>query len=487
MSEKPVPVNRAPFSAWAITGLGALLTYIVYSPGLMPPDAQDQLRQAQTGHFVDWHPPVMAWIWSQINTIIPGPEGFFLLLIILYWAGFFLLLRYVSHTTVFRYCIMIILPFSPFLFNFAGTIWKDVFVFGCYLVALGILLNRTFRKPLSLLPTAVVVLLLLLGALARYNVILAAVPLIVLLIWPQPSEARPLASLIYRLAICTPVVLSVWAVSATLSDYAVFHAKKAEIENSLFIWDIVGISHSIGDNLLPGRWSRSEANQIINACYSSATVNTLTVGKCKFVYRRLKQNGKWRITLLLPMWIKIVADHPYLYAMMRIRFFRTLFWPNNIFVFDADDGLSAYNHHTNIFFHITKKMLWFCRSASIIHFIFTVGFWMVCSLALSLLFCKQVYRGKFEYYKGLLLALSASAYVWPLLVVGVAGDLRYAYWSIGATCIALVIAGTGGSYRSDGVGTNRLQRAHARLAYRSKLVGQPSRDVVRMSEFSIPT
>jgi hypothetical protein len=76
-----------------VVAFGICVTYLTYAPGLVPADAQDQFYQAQTGRYNDVHPPIMAWLWSKTNAIIPGPEGFFLLLIALYWSGFFLLIR----------------------------------------------------------------------------------------------------------------------------------------------------------------------------------------------------------------------------------------------------------------------------------------------------------------------------------------------------------------------------------------------------------
>ena len=43
-------------------------------------------------------------------------------------------------------------------------------------------------------------------------------------------------------------------------------------------------------------------------------------------------------------------------------------------------------------------------------------------------------------YPSLLLSLSAGANLWPFLIIGPDGQLRFAYWSIAAICIALLIA-----------------------------------------------
>ena len=186
----------------------------------------------QTGHFIDVHPPIMAWLWSKTNTVIPGPEGFFLILIVLYWAGFFLIIRNLLKINIARAIIASALPFSPIFFNFAGTIWKDVLVFGCFLVATGIILARPSSGTAQFppVPSLIVLILFLLGSLARWNSILGVVPLLVLALWPQPPARAPLRHTVYRLVLCSPIVLLVWATSGKLLDVTVIHAEKPALQ-----------------------------------------------------------------------------------------------------------------------------------------------------------------------------------------------------------------------------------------------------------------
>src|SRR5438132_13309942 len=101
--------------AWRVAVAGSAVTYLGYYPGLVRHDALNQLQQAQTGHFDDLFPPVMAWLWSKMIAIITGPEGFFLLLISLYWVGSFLRIRYVLHLGLLSIVIASALPFFQIL------------------------------------------------------------------------------------------------------------------------------------------------------------------------------------------------------------------------------------------------------------------------------------------------------------------------------------------------------------------------------------
>lgn len=427
-----------------IAVLGLLVTYIAYAPGVMTPDAIGQFHQAQTGHFNDIHPPIMAWLWSKTNTVIPGPEGFFLILVTLYWLGFFFLIRNLLKRSLVRAMIAGILPFTPIFFSFAGTIWKDVLVFGCLLVATGIVFGRSpqTRTRLPVFPTLVVVALWLLACLARWNSFPAVVPLVVLAIWPRSPKRSPLRTTFYRLVLCLPLVLLVWGASGELLQVTVIHAERTGFANMLPLWDLMGMSHRLGRNLLPGPWSKQQSEQITQSCYNSGNDNNLGGGgQCYYIHQDLVKNGYWKITTLFPLWANEILRHPETYLEIRLDYVHTLFWPNAIFMFDADDHCNVFNRQTSLLFETEKSIMQFLKTAPVIHYLFTVGFWMVTTAILTAFFAVCTGLGKRDYYESMLLCLSGGATLWPLVIIGPDGQLRFAYWAIGATCVALLIAG----------------------------------------------
>lgn len=428
---------------WAACTAGFVITYLAYAPGLMTPDGRDQFEQATTGHFVDVHPPIMAWLWSQTNSVIPGPQGLFLLLITLYWVGFFLLIRYLLIVSTTRAIIACVLPFSPILFNFVGTLWKDVLVFGCFLVATGIILTQFPRKKARLppVPALFVVILLLVGCLARWNSVLGAIPLVVLALWRQPAERAALRHTTYRLLLCAPFVILAWAASGKLLNATVFHAEQTGFVNMLPLWNLVGMSDRVGQNLLPGPWSDQQF-QKARSCYNPIADNDFTMSDspCYFVHQHLVRNGYWHSTVLFPIWAEAIVHHPEAYLQTQLAYVRTLFWPNVVFMFDADDGAGVFDHHSGLLFHTEKRLLAFCRTAPALHLFFTVGFWIIAAAILVMGFTIALARGWGGCYPSLLLSLSAGANLWPLVIIGPDGQLRFAYWSIAAMCIALLLA-----------------------------------------------
>src|ERR1700722_18650475 len=73
----------AAILAWA-AGLALSLSFW---PGIMIWDSGRQYLQALSGHFDDWHPPLMEWIWRLFVSLMPGPGPMLVLQLGLYGAA----------------------------------------------------------------------------------------------------------------------------------------------------------------------------------------------------------------------------------------------------------------------------------------------------------------------------------------------------------------------------------------------------------------
>lgn len=430
---------------WAAAVFGFLVTYYAYYPGIMSADSNDQLQQAQTGHFVDWHPPIMAWLWSLTNAVIPGPGGFFLILTGLYWIGFCLVSLYFLHRGSRRYIVVLALPFLPFFINFAGTMWKDTLVFGCFLTFTGIAMLRASGRRIPAIVSLVAWCLLIVGCLARYNSGLAAVPLAALYLWPELSTRRPWWSLARRLTLSAMIVAALALVTEQLLDRFVFHAEKSGPLNSLLLWDIVGISQRVGTNLVPGNWSEIQAHDLATRCYNPQQWNNLggpDPNDCSFAEKELKQSGLWQRGLL-GAWVNAVRTHPEDYLLVRLSYARTLLWPNNVFDFEPEAASWKYGLHANMLFLLIKNTLMLCKTTPVIQRMFGLAFWLGATGIMCLVSFRNVLRNPADSYLEFLIALSGAFYVWPLLLIGVSGDLRYGYWSIATVCISILLLAMG--------------------------------------------
>jgi hypothetical protein len=423
--------------------LGFFVVYYAYFPGFMDADAVNQFHQASTFYFDDWHPPIMALIWSGINKILPGPAGFFLLEISLYWIAFLLIgIRLIvdienGRRSYYRYFIFAILPFAPFLINIVGSIWKDVLAFGCFGTALGIILLRARGCGLWSLQSALVWVLLIVGSLARYNSIVGAVPLLVLHLWPTVPDARPIRTVLGRGVLAAALTIGTVSTIGYSLDAFVLHAEKTHPVNSVFLFDLVGISHRIDRNLVPGRWSPDETNEILTTCYTPMYWNSLAWGSCRFVQEGLVKSGEWGKGLF-PLWFAAVTKYPVAYVAHRLEYMHTLLWPRKFFNPDPQESL-IFGFKANFLYRAIKKMVMFIRFQFPLYFMLTIGFWMAASTILAIVVFWRYRKWPGEYYTALMVALSAMFCAVPLVVIGPSGEYRYVYWTAGATCIAALL------------------------------------------------
>jgi hypothetical protein len=421
--------------------LGMLATYAAYWPGLMSPDSSEQFAQALSGQFNDWHPPIMAWIWSRTNALIAGPGGLFLLFVAAYWIGFFLVSCFFIRQFSPRYLVVSFLPFSPFLFNFAGTLWKDVLVMVCLLNATATaLLMPWSRQNLRGLSLPLFALLVALGCLARHNSALAAGPLVVLYCAPSPVTRHPVPALIRRLLAATFLVLVISLSFKATLDRWIFHAEKTHHGNQVLIWDLAGMSQRIGVNLLPGPWTGEQDEAIRTRCWRSVDANLyLTSFSCGFVFDILVPSPLWRDGSLLRAWLAAIVAHPATYAAVRLDDATGLLWPHDIFVEHPNSGSLDYGFRPNKFFAASRMMVFGIAHVPGLHLLFTVAFWLCASIIMSLRLAIRFARGNAAVYTPLLVAASGALNIAPILVLSAGPDLRYAYWTIAATCLACLL------------------------------------------------
>jgi hypothetical protein len=57
-------------------------------PGVANDDSDSQYAQAVDHRFNDWHPPIMAWLWSFFRLLADGNGPMFCFHVACYWLGF---------------------------------------------------------------------------------------------------------------------------------------------------------------------------------------------------------------------------------------------------------------------------------------------------------------------------------------------------------------------------------------------------------------
>lgn len=145
------------------------ISLITLWPGIMSPDASSQYAAAVAGIYSDHHPPLMSWVWRQVNTIYSGTGIIYSMhLLLLYTAmGIFI---YIFRESKFKWWY-VVYPLIPGIFAYTIFIVKDAsFVFS-YLLSGSIisLIITNRRQPGKLLLLSIATVLLLYGTAVKYQ------------------------------------------------------------------------------------------------------------------------------------------------------------------------------------------------------------------------------------------------------------------------------------------------------------------------------
>jgi hypothetical protein len=162
-------------------------------PGVTNLDANEQYAQAISHQFYDWHPPVMAWLWSGLRLIADGTGPLFTLHVFCYWLGFGLIATALSRVgrNIAAWAVITVGLLPPF-FTMNGNIFTDVGLAVAFLSAYAIVFwYRSQDRNVAPVATIIAMILLLYGILVRANGVFGAAPLVVYLLYPK-TLARPL-------------------------------------------------------------------------------------------------------------------------------------------------------------------------------------------------------------------------------------------------------------------------------------------------------
>lgn len=373
----------------AIALLLAAANLAVGWPGTLTPDSKSQLSQVITGVFTDWHPPLMAVIWSLIGGTVPS---MLTLQIGLHWFGFWALAEALRRDDAGKWAwAMLALGLTPIAVKYTGVIQKDSLLASFFISAFGLAALKSGHKLGLIIGAA--------GALCRANGVFALPPLLL----TRFSGLK----LLPAIGMCV-VVAAVLIPISSVVNHALFRAERTGVERSVQLFDLAGIARFSGDNsFLPQGAEGAER------CYTPLFWDALVDPGCA------------RLNDLPPSltgaWFQGITSHPIAYAKHRLSHFnRTIFF----IVPPMQQCVEAPTHHQCDFSKrgliidfITKNALLWPATWLAIGFVLMFGNLHPVSRALNL--------------SGM---LYGSAY----LVVGVAADFRYFYWTELAVQSAIV-------------------------------------------------
>lgn len=387
----------------------------------MGPDAVNQYREVSSGIFTDWHPPVMAWLWSYFDAVFPGSGLVFALHQLLYWAGFALLAGAFARAghAVAALCVasIALIPSHVFL---TLEITKDVGLAATFLAASAIVYAKGTDDRARALALAAGALLLAYGTLVRTNAIFAAPPLILYLLKPGLAR-RPVAVIGSCLALSVALIPV-----ASFVNHRLIGAQDSGAIKSLIVFDLAGVAVRTRDPaILPG--AASDFHRLTR-CYTPVLWDPLGKPGCNFI------NGLNAAPI--PHWMSVVAARPLAYASHRSAYFTIALNTNYLRYLPEDEA-----YRWRYFLNVTPSS---ARDRVIQGFLALSPFRPVFALILGMftmaLLRSAAVRSTREGKLAFFLTLSGLGYVLGYLVVGVASEFRYFFWPMLALPIALIAA-----------------------------------------------
>src|ERR1700750_3455136 len=131
--------NRAVAAFPIAAGLLCAAMLAIWWPGVAMYDSVDQYGQALRGAYDDWHPPIMARLWSLLHLAWDGQAPMFVLQAAFYWLGLGLIAAALAREGAARAAAFVLLLGAlPLFAGWQAAVLKDAQMAGALLAATGI-------------------------------------------------------------------------------------------------------------------------------------------------------------------------------------------------------------------------------------------------------------------------------------------------------------------------------------------------------------
>ena len=453
----PVPrdVRRwaLPAALGAVLLLAALLQAAAFWPGIMTWDAVRQYGEALDGHYDDWHPPAMDWLWRQLLVFHQGPMPMLVLQIGSFWAGMAGLVAWAVRQGRRELAVALTLgALLPIPLALMGAVLKDCLMAGALIAVVALLAWLPARRGWGLRSAALV--LLIGAATLRFNALPACLPLMIAVLPHGWWSTR------WRFAGVALVCAGILAAAMPVANH-LLRAEPSGVGLSLVMFDLAGITYHSGVDVFPD--IDVQHRVAVNAqCYTPVQWDHYawwSPEACPIQFEDVgdafadAQESPYR------HWLGAVVAHPFAYAAHRLAHFNINM---RFLVHDeveraaqiegAPNDWGYHVDHNPLLDGLYKLALWTG---------YTPLGWPICWMALALgtLIVAPALPSRRIIVP---VALSALLYGLGYLPASVAAELRYNLWTMLAALIAALFA-VADLREVGGVGRRRLWIAAAPL------------------------
>ncbi len=435
---------------------GFALELFAFWPGLMSVDSVVQYTQALLRQYGDQHPPIMAWLWSWTDRVVPGPAGMLIVHLALLWGGLWTIAEGARRRGLRHSWLVPLVGLLPTVANIAGVIWKDVGM-ACALLCAGGLLYVAPRCRRATRIAAIVMSLVLIGYATMVRANAAAATFAIACYWVATVVPRLRSARVVALgAVALVLLLSV----QQLVERRMLDAWRQHLSQLVLLFDLAGIACGGADVSVPDAFrvpGRDEA--ALCRAYDPNQVDNLFF----FPDSPLRMSSDdTAFKALRGAWLDAVTAHPDLYVRHHVRAFAGLL------------GLSAASKNDRYLlqpgmqpnpwgFTFTPNPLSRALDA-VVDALDAVGLfggllWLAVAVALLVLIIRMRMALPFE----TALLASAVMYLLPYGFVSLAPNYRFIYWTVVATSVAglLVALNAAARRRENARGAGFISEADA--------------------------
>ncbi len=419
-------------------------TVFLFQPGYIDNDSKNQLEQIRSGHFDDWHPPAMSWVWGHFNRIVPGPFGMFLLQVVLFWAGLGIVVNMIASSQTGR-SLYLLIGFYPPAFMMLGTVIKDVLMGTVLLFGFSLILYSERRK--SIVSFVFGMLFLGYGMLIRHNAIPAVLPLCLyagfVFTSLNPTMTGRISPVWRGIITGSAFFILVFAVGRAWNNHLT--DTKTYPFQQIMLHDLVGISIRTKTYLVPDYLASAEQPSMkdLRRIYQLRSMKNLYWPDFTNIhFKILLDPGQVRD--LVSTWGREVVDHPKAYLMHRSDVFtgvlnlkaartcapyyyeETTYKPKGFYQNGSVNDYYSNNPITNRLFMLAEPL-----RESLIYWNWLYVLLPLILFTVSLHFVLGPRTSDIR-FPSIALALSASGWLYGLayFFVATACDFRMVYWNV---------------------------------------------------------
>lgn len=416
------------------------LTVGAFHPGHLSFDSSYQFWQARTGEFSNVSPVAMTWLWSLVNRVWPGGGGMFLLNVVMFWSGVWLIACTLYSRPLHRVAATLVVAGVSPVPMILSHVWTDSALIACLTLASALILHAAERR--DRIPLYGAIPLLLYGGLIRHNALPALIPLLAwwVVVFARTGSSRTRLTAKRLLPAVLVAALAVFGLGRALDSRLVVH--RVSTIGITQVWDLTAISLATGTMLLPDFVLPPGVTlDQLREKYSPYTCVPLYAPPHAIRDGLAMPFTASENTRLWEAWLDAVGRHPAAYAAHRFAVTRALF---SRYRNDRPSDLGYIPHvvqyrdnpavaPNDSLLH-RMALAWYER---------TVGWWISAPapyILLAIVCALLAWRSRGNLRADFALAMAASGllYVAPMPLVAPSAELRYSGWLFAAATMSLI-------------------------------------------------